>query len=46
LRDFLATQINKIEMPTEFEFRESLPKTMIGKLSKKELIEEEKRKRA
>jgi long-chain acyl-CoA synthetase len=46
LRDFLATRINKIEMPAEFEFRDSLPKTMIGKLSKKELVEEEKRKRA
>jgi long-chain acyl-CoA synthetase len=46
LRDFLATRINKIEMPTEFEFRDSLPKTMIGKLSKKDLVEEEKRKRA
>ncbi len=46
LRAFLATQINKIEMPVEIEFRESLPKTMVGKLSKKELVEEEKRKRA
>lgn len=46
LRDFLATRINKIEMPAEFEFRDSLPKTMIGKLSKKELVEEEKRKGA
>lgn len=46
LRDFLATRINKIEMPVEFEFRDSLPKTMIGKLSKKELVEEEKSKRA
>lgn len=46
LREFLATRINKLEMPTEFEFRDSLPKTMIGKLSKKELVEEEKRKRA
>jgi long-chain acyl-CoA synthetase len=46
LRTFLATQINKIEMPMEIEFRDSLPKTMIGKLSKKELVEEEKRKRA
>jgi long-chain acyl-CoA synthetase len=46
LRTFLATQINKIEMPMEIEFRDSQPKTMIGKLSKKELVEEEKRKRA
>ena len=46
LRTFLATRINKIEMPAEFEFRDSLPKTMIGKLSKKELVAEEKAKRA
>jgi long-chain acyl-CoA synthetase len=46
LRAFLATRINKLEMPVDIEFRESLPKTMIGKLSKKELIEEEKRNRA
>lgn len=45
LKEFLATRINKIEMPDEFEFRDSLPKTMIGKLSKKELIEEEEQKR-
>ena len=28
-------------MPREIAIRESLPKTMVGKLSKKELIEEE-----
>ena len=31
----------KIEMPAAIEFRDSLPKTMIGKLSKKELAAEE-----
>lgn len=41
LRVFLEPMLSKIEMPTEIEFREKLPKTMIGKLSKKELIEEE-----
>ena len=46
LEEFLSKRINKIEMPDEFEFRESLPKTMIGKLSKKELIEEEEEKRS
>jgi long-chain acyl-CoA synthetase len=45
LEEHLATLINKLEMPTEIEFRDSLPKTMIGKLSKKELVEEERRKR-
>jgi long-chain acyl-CoA synthetase len=33
-------------MPTELEIRPFLPRTAIGKLSKKELIEEEKQKRA
>ncbi|MGH1418329.1 MAG: long-chain-fatty-acid--CoA ligase [Hyphomicrobiaceae bacterium] len=36
----LAEKISKIEMPAEIEFRETLPKTMIGKLSKKELKDE------
>jgi len=35
--EFLKPKISKIEMPSEIEFRDSLPKTMIGKLSKKEL---------
>lgn len=37
----LGPKISKIEMPAEIEFRDSLPKTMIGKLSKKELAAEE-----
>ena len=41
LRDFLRDKISKIELPREVEIRESLPKTLIGKLSKKELVEEE-----
>ncbi len=40
----LASKLSRIEMPSEIEFRESLPKTLIGKLSKKELKEEEARK--
>lgn len=35
--EFLSTRISKIEMPAEIEFRDELPKTLIGKLSKKEL---------
>jgi long-chain acyl-CoA synthetase len=42
---FLKDWLNKIEMPKEIEIRESLPKTLIGKLSKKELVAEEKAKR-
>ena len=41
---FLRDRISKIELPREIEIRESLPKTLIGKLSKKELVEEERRK--
>jgi long-chain acyl-CoA synthetase len=37
----LEPKISKIEMPAEIEFRDTLPKTMIGKLSKKELAAEE-----
>jgi len=37
----LKERISKIEMPSEIEFRDQLPKTMIGKLSKKELKAEE-----
>jgi long-chain acyl-CoA synthetase len=34
-------KLSKIELPAAIEFRDSLPKTMIGKLSKKELKAEE-----
>ena len=46
LQAFLADKIGRHEMPTEIEIRPFLPRTAIGKLSKKELVEEEKRKRA
>jgi len=45
LRKHLETRISKIEMPAEIELRAELPKTMIGKLSKKELKAEEERRR-
>ena len=46
LFEHLKPRISKIEMPAVIEFRDELPKTMIGKLSKKELkAEEEKRTR-
>ena len=41
----LETKISKIELPAQIEFRDALPKTMIGKLSKKELVAEERKKR-
>ena len=40
LKDFLDETLNKIEMPKEILFKEELPKTLIGKLSKKELRED------
>ncbi|MFN3868329.1 MAG: long-chain-fatty-acid--CoA ligase [Hyphomicrobiaceae bacterium] len=43
---YLATKISKIELPAEIEFRAALPKTMIGKLSKKELKQEEAERQA
>nr|WP_319382926.1 long-chain fatty acid--CoA ligase [uncultured Roseibium sp.] len=46
LKQFLKEHLSAIEMPREFEFRDELPKTMVGKLSKKELVEEEAQKRA
>ncbi len=37
----LAPKLSRIELPASIEFREQLPKTLIGKLSKKELKQEE-----
>ena len=42
----LEPKISKIEMPSQIEFRDALPKTMIGKLSKKELMAEEAKRGA
>ena len=39
LVDFLKQHLSPIEMPRQFEFRDSLPKTMVGKLSKRELAQ-------
>ncbi|MFG1183215.1 long-chain-fatty-acid--CoA ligase [Xanthobacter aminoxidans] len=46
LMDFLSAQISKIEMPKAVEIRDSLPKSVVGKLSKKELVEEERQRAA
>ncbi len=40
IKSFLSEHISKIEMPREFIFKDELPKTLVGKLSKKELREE------
>ncbi|MEQ9640102.1 MAG: long-chain fatty acid--CoA ligase [Alphaproteobacteria bacterium] len=44
LLEFLQPKLGRHEIPREIEFRDELPKTMIGKLSKKELVAEEKEK--
>ena len=43
---FLSQEISRIEMPREIEIRASLPRTLVGKLSKKELVAEEAARRA
>ncbi|WP_169567392.1 long-chain-fatty-acid--CoA ligase [Sneathiella limimaris] len=44
LREFLKDKLGKHELPAAVEFRPELPKTLVGKLSKKELVEEERLK--
>jgi long-chain acyl-CoA synthetase len=45
LKEFLKDKISPMEIPRLFEFRDQpLPKTMIGKLSRKELVAGEKAK--
>ncbi|MGK2284657.1 long-chain-fatty-acid--CoA ligase [Pedomonas sp. V897] len=46
LRAWLNSRVAKHERVAEVEVRESLPKTMVGKLSKKELVEEEQARHA
>jgi long-chain acyl-CoA synthetase len=38
---YLAAHLNRIEVPRSVEIRETLPRTLVGKLSKKELVAEE-----
>lgn len=45
LLDYLKDKVAKHERPVAVEVRDALPKTMIGKLSKKELVAEEEAKR-
>ncbi|NQU59977.1 MAG: long-chain fatty acid--CoA ligase [Rhodospirillales bacterium] len=42
LKAYLKDELAPFQMPRQIEFRESLPKTLIGKISKKDLIAEEK----
>jgi long-chain acyl-CoA synthetase len=41
LCDFLGDKLSRIEMPKLVEFRAALPKTAVGKISKKALLDEE-----
>lgn len=44
MKAFLKDKLSPMEIPRQFEFRaEPLPKTMIGKLSRKDLLAQEKR---
>ena len=45
LNAFLKDKLGKHELPAAVDFRAELPKTPVGKLSKKELYEEEQAKR-
>jgi len=45
LRAFLADKLGRHELPTALEFRDALPRTPVGKLSKRHLIEQETNKR-
>jgi long-chain acyl-CoA synthetase len=46
LKDFLRDKLGRHEMVQALEFRAQLPKTAVGKLSKKDLVDEETRRRA
>jgi long-chain acyl-CoA synthetase len=44
--DFCKDKLAKFKMPKEIEFRDSLPKNMVGKMLRRLLVEEEKAKLA
>ncbi len=44
LRGFLADKLGPQEMPATLAFRDALPRTAVGKLSRKELVDEENAK--
>ncbi|MBQ7692263.1 MAG: AMP-binding protein [Oscillospiraceae bacterium] len=46
IMDYAAKHIAKYAMPKELEFRDSLPKTLVGKVAYRQLEEEEAAKRA
>ena len=46
LKSFLKERLGKHEMISELEVRDTLPRTPVGKLSKKDLVDEDARRRA
>jgi long-chain acyl-CoA synthetase len=44
LRTFLSDKLGRHELPSALEIRENLPRTSVGKLSRRELIAEERAK--
>lgn len=44
LQTFLSSHLSSVERPKKIEFRDMLPKTVVGKLSRKELVAEEAEK--
>ena len=40
---FCKKELAKFEVPTSVEFRQELPKTMVGKVLRRMLVEEEKK---
>ena len=46
LNTFLEARVSKIEIPRFYEFRADLPKSIIGKILKKVLADEEKARTA
>lgn len=43
--EFCKGKMAKFKVPTQVEFRETLPKTMVGKVLRRVLVEEEKKKK-
>jgi long-chain acyl-CoA synthetase len=46
IREFCKLHLAPYKVPREIEFRDELPKTMVGKVLRRVLVEEEKRKNA
>ena len=45
IREIMQKNVAKYSLPYEYEFRDKLPKTLVGKVAFKELENEERKKR-